>query len=107
MAGVGRRRGRIVLSIICIVLGVVWFFPILWMLFASLQPNSELLVYPPRIIPRVVTLENFKTILFSTRGVNVGRAFLNSVFYASIVTLGVLVTATPAAYAFARMRFRG
>jgi len=105
--GAAKRRQKIVLSIVGLLLGLVWFFPILWMFFSSLQPNSELLIYPPRILPRVITLENFRTILFSTRGVNVGRSFLNSVFYASLVTLGVLVTATPAAYAFARMEFRG
>lgn len=107
MIGAAKRRQKIVLSIAGLLLGLVWFFPILWMFFSSLQPNSELLIYPPRILPRVITLENFRTILFSTRGVNVGRSFLNSVFYASLVTLGVLVTATPAAYAFARMEFRG
>lgn len=107
MIGAAKRRQKIVLSIVGLLLGLVWFFPILWMFFSSLQPNSELLIYPPRILPRVITLENFRTILFSTRGVNVGRSFLNSVFYASLVTLGVLVTATPAAYAFSRMEFRG
>lgn len=107
MIGAAKRRQKIVLSIVGLLLGLVWFFPILWMFFSSLQPNSELLIYPPRILPRVITLENFRTILFSTRGVNVGRSFLNSVFYASLVTLGILVTATPAAYAFARMEFRG
>jgi multiple sugar transport system permease protein len=101
------RRERLILSIVGLVLGFIWFFPILWMFFSSLQPNSELLVYPPKIIPRKVTLENFKTILFSGRGVNVGRSFLISVFLASIVTIGVLVTATPAAYAFARLEFKG
>lgn len=101
------RRERLILSIVGLVLGFIWFFPILWMFFSSLQPNSELLVYPPKIIPRKVTLENFKTILFSDRGVNVGRSFLISVFLASIVTIGVLVTATPAAYAFARLEFKG
>lgn len=101
------RRERLILSIVGLVLGLIWFFPILWMFLSSLQPNSELLVYPPRIIPRQVTLENFKTILFSGRGVNVGRSFLISVFLSSVVTLGVLVTATPAAYAFARLEFKG
>lgn len=101
------RRERLILSIVGLVLGLIWFFPILWMFLSSLQPNSELLVYPPRIIPRQVTLENFKTILFSGRGVNVGRSFLISVFLSSMVTLGVLVTATPAAYAFARLEFKG
>ena len=101
------RRERLILSIVGLVLGFIWFFPILWMFFSSLQPNSELLVYPPKIIPRKVTLENFKTILFSGRGVNVGRSFLISVFLASIVTICVLVTATPAAYAFARLEFKG
>jgi multiple sugar transport system permease protein len=100
-------RERLVLSIVGIALGIAWFFPILWMFFSSLQPNSELLIYPPRIIPRVVTLENFRTILFSGRGVNVGRSFLISVFLSSMVTAGVLVTATPAAYAFARLHFKG
>lgn len=107
MVGMNRRSRNAVLGIVGLVLGLIWFFPILWMFFSSLQPNSELLIYPPRIIPKVITFENFRTILFSTRGVNVCRSFFNSVFYASMVTLGVLVTATPAAYAFARMKFRG
>ncbi len=95
------------MSVVGIVLGFIWFFPILWMFLSSLQPNSELLIYPPRIVPRVLTLENFKTILFSGRGVKVGRSFFISVFLSSMVTIGVLVTATPAAYAFARLNFRG
>lgn len=107
MAGIRERRKRVFLSIFGLLLGLIWFFPILWMFFSSLQPNSELLIYPPRIIPRVLTSENYRTVLFSGRGVNVGRSFLLSVFYATCVTLGVLATATPAAFAFARMKFRG
>src|SRR5690554_6850714 len=107
MAGIRNRRSRLFWSLFGLLLGLIWFFPILWMLFSSLQPNSELLIYPPRIIPRILTLENYKTVLFSGRGVNVGRSFLLSVFYAISVTLGVLFTATPAAFAFARMKFKG
>lgn len=102
-----KSKKKLILSIVGITIGFLWFFPVLWMFFSSLQPNSELLVYPPKIIPRAVTLENFSTILFSERGVNVGRSFFISLFLSSMVTIGVLVTATPAAYAFARIKFKG
>lgn len=102
-----KSKKKLILSIVGITIGFLWFFPVLWMFFSSLQPNSELLVYPPKIIPRAVTLENFFTILFSERGVNVGRSFFISLFLSSMVTIGVLVTATPAAYAFARIKFKG
>lgn len=102
-----RSKQKLILSIAGIVISFIWFFPVLWMLSSSLQPNSELLTYPPKFIPRVVTLENYSTVLFSERGTNIGRSFFISVFLSSMVTIGVLVTATPAAYAFARMKFRG
>ena len=50
MAGIRNRRSRLFWSLFGLLLGLIWFFPILWILFSSLQPNSELLIYPPRII---------------------------------------------------------
>lgn len=100
-------KRRLILSIMGIVIGFIWFFPILWMLSSSLQPNAELLTYPPKLIPKILTFENYKTILFSERGANVAKSFLISIFNSSLVTIGVLATATPAAYAFARMKFKG
>ncbi|MBB3458195.1 ABC-type glycerol-3-phosphate transport system permease component [Rhizobium sp. BK313] len=78
--------------------------PFLWMALSSFKTLAELYRIPVTILPDQPTFENYHKILYES---NVPRYFLNS----TIVSLGStalgLVFAIPAAYAFARMRFRG
>ncbi|WP_174567672.1 carbohydrate ABC transporter permease [Nocardia altamirensis] len=57
--------------------------------------------------PTHVTLENFRNAFDTTRGNNFGKALLNSVIIGSITTVIALVIGVLAAYALARLTFRG
>jgi ABC-type glycerol-3-phosphate transport system permease component len=59
---------------------------------------------PPTWIPTTPTLANYKKVLLAS---TIPRYFLNSVVMALGSTLIALVFAVPAAYGFARFRFRG
>ncbi|MGH7717554.1 MAG: carbohydrate ABC transporter permease [Gemmatimonadaceae bacterium] len=74
-----------------------------WMVSASLMPAGEASSYPPRLLPRVVTLEHYVTLF--TR-LNLGRSLLNSALIALTVTLISLLVNSMAGYAFAKLRFR-
>jgi multiple sugar transport system permease protein len=98
---------------------VFLFGPIYWMVVTSFMTEAEMLAVPPNFIPREPTIRNYLTILgigdpaFLAMAANrapsvfdVAPAALNSLFVAACVAVLNLLIATPAAYAFARIRSR-
>jgi multiple sugar transport system permease protein len=81
--------------------------PYVWMVATSFKSYAELTVYPPRLLPEAFHWENYLQAWHYSDVVPFGRFFVNSLFVASCVTVGQLVTCTMAGYAFARLRFPG
>jgi multiple sugar transport system permease protein len=90
-----------------ILLIFVFVAPLLWMLSTSLKPNFMTTRFPPQWIPRDFSGEGYQTILTTSAATPVLKWFLNSMIASSAHTVLVLVTASMAAYALARMHFRG
>src|SRR5215217_5042505 len=103
------QLGRLVLSYaVLILLTVVFVTPLLWMLSTSFKTNVEATRLPPNWIPEEFTTESYSTIFKTGESQTpVLRWFLNSMVAASAHTVLVLVTASTAAYALARMNFLG
>ncbi len=78
--------------------------PFLWMVSTSMMDQAEIFRYPPRWFPREFTLKNYRAIM---QVLPLGRMFLNSTVIALCATAGQLSSCALAAYAFARMKFRG
>ena len=83
---------------------VFWLAPLVWMLSTSLKPEGQILSLVPRWIPKTFTLENYRDVLDKFQLIAWG---VNSLVVAGGATLLGLFVSIPAAYAFARMRFRG
>ena len=79
-------------------------FPLLWMLSVSLMPANEASLFPPRLLPRAMTLVHYRD-LFDR--LHLGRYLCNSAFLAATVTLLSLLCNSLAGYAFAKFRFAG
>ncbi len=79
-------------------------FPFYWMLTTAFKDFFEASQFPPTLVPRELHPENFVTAWNEAPWT---RYFLNTILVATSVTLGTLITATLAAYAFARMEFKG
>jgi multiple sugar transport system permease protein len=91
-----------------ILLTVVFVAPLLWMLSTSFKTNLEATQLPPSWIPKNFTTEAYSTIFRTGESQTpVLRWFLNSMVAASAQTVLVLVTASMAAYALARIDFPG
>ncbi len=107
----GRSLGETVRMLLpyafLILLTVVFVGPLLWMLSTSFKPNPETTQMPPSWIPRTPSTEGYGTIFNTTSQTPVLRWFMNSMIAAAGHTLIVLVTASMAAYALARMHFPG
>jgi multiple sugar transport system permease protein len=80
--------------------------PFAWMVLVSLHPSRQPIPPLENIIPSDPQWPNYKMVLFDLN-LPVDRFFFNSVFVTfSVVILQLMITSM-AAYAFARMRFRG
>lgn len=106
--GGGRRRTKTILSYLAlVVLTLIFVLPLLWMLSTSFKTNPETTRWPLTWIPREFSVEGYREIFNPTSETPVLRWFLNSMIAATAHAALVLVTAAPAAYALARMQFRG
>jgi multiple sugar transport system permease protein len=92
------------LHALLIVGSVAMLVPFVWMLSTSLKEPGDVFIYPPQWIPQPMRWENYKQ---TVTVMPFGRFYLNSVIQAISVTVLQLLTASLAAFAFARLRFRG
>jgi multiple sugar transport system permease protein len=99
-----KRFGRVLLYILLIVGGLVMIVPFAWMLSTSLKSGEFVLSMPPQWIPNPATLDSYRRIFDLYP---IGKMLFNSLLVAGLTTIGQLVTCSMAAYAFARMKFRG
>jgi multiple sugar transport system permease protein len=109
MAGTGSRQRKkrikhLGLHLLLITGSVVMLVPFAWMLSTSLKEAGDVFIYPPQWIPQPVQWENYKE---TVTVMPFGRFYLNSAIQAVSVTVLQLLTASLAAFAFARLRFRG
>ncbi len=88
------------------VLSAVVLFPLIITVSQSLMTNQEVNRWPPQVFPNQPTIESYQLVL-TQQDVRLDMWLRNSLFAAAGYTLAVLVICTPAAYAFARLRFPG
>jgi multiple sugar transport system permease protein len=110
-ATTGGTRGPSALRVVAsytglLLLTLLFVSPLLFMLSTSLKTNVEAVSASPTWIPRQPTTEGYQ-FMFSTAQTPVLRWLLNSLLAAVGQAALILVTASMAAYALARMEFRG
>ena len=99
-----RRLGQAGYYITSILLAVLALIPFLWMISTSLKSRGALMSIPIEWIPTEPTLDAY-TEVFSRFPFL--RTIGNSLFISVAFTLITLVSASMAAFAFAKLRFRG
>ncbi|HMK38026.1 MAG TPA: carbohydrate ABC transporter permease [Bacteroidota bacterium] len=78
--------------------------PFLWMVSTSMMDQADIFRSPPRWFPERLNLKNYRAIMDL---LPLGGMFLNSFTIALSATVGQVFSCALAAYAFARMKFRG
>jgi multiple sugar transport system permease protein len=112
---VGRTAAWLYIGLILL----VTVFPFYWMLRTALSNNLELITHASSPVPVGFTWGAFGRVLgFSSRSealaqggsgaaIDLGRSVLNSVIFASVTTALIVFFSLLAAYAFARLQWRG
>ena len=100
------RRRRLLVSIadhsLLIAAAVIFAAPVVFIGLTSLMTNDQAL--SSRLWPEPFRWENYVDVFSSAP---LWRWALNSFIYATLATLGLLLSSVPVAYAFARLKWRG
>jgi sn-glycerol 3-phosphate transport system permease protein len=95
---------RVVNVLALLFLVVIFVMPFVWMLSTSLKTLPETMIFPPNWIPKHFVWNNFARAWGS-------GPFLHYITNSLVISVGILVmqmlTIIPAAYAFARYKFKG
>jgi len=86
------------------VLGVTMAFPFYWMLATALKEPQAVFRHPPQWFPWPLKCSNFAE---AWNAAPFGRAYVNSLVVALLLTTGQVFTSSLAAYAFSRLKFKG
>jgi multiple sugar transport system permease protein len=96
-----RTTRRYLVLIACAVLTIG---PFVWMVLASLKTDADIRAVPPTLLPDPITGDNYSRVLDAFP---FWRFAINSLGVSIASTALQLVTASTAAYVFARIEFRG
>ncbi len=96
--------GRLAVHAGLIAGGVVMVLPFVWMVSTSLKAPEQVFTYPPQWLPHPPLWQNYSQ---TVSVMPFGRFYLNSLVVAVCVTGLQLLTSSLAAFAFARLRFKG
>jgi multiple sugar transport system permease protein len=99
-----RVAPRALLYVLLVIGGLAMLFPFAWMVSTSLKPDVAVFQTPPQLIPKPFQPSNYSTVVHIFP---VWRFLINSVLVAVISTTLQVGTSAMAAYAFARIKFRG
>jgi multiple sugar transport system permease protein len=96
-----RAVGRYVVLVVC---AVVLVGPFVWMVLASLKTDADIRRIPPTLLPDPVTGDNYRRVIDAFP---FWRFAANSAGVAIASTALQVIMSATAAYAFARIEFRG
>jgi ABC-type glycerol-3-phosphate transport system permease component len=98
-----RRLRRVVRGATAAIICVVALFPIVWGFSTSLKPATAILAFPPELVPSQPTLAHYRLLIET----GIGRPILNSLVVSALTVALCLLLGALAAYALARLKFRG
>ena len=98
-----KKRGIISIVLISII-AVIFIIPLVYMVSTSLKPKSEVLQDTISLIGSRVTTENYER---AWNAFPFARYMFNSIFVGLATTALTVFTSAMAAYAFARLKFKG
>ncbi|MEH7438063.1 carbohydrate ABC transporter permease [Neobacillus drentensis] len=99
-----RKISRPLLYVLLMAVTAIFGIPVLWTITSSLKPEAEIVQYPPKWLSESPTLWNYTAVL---ERFPFFQWMMNSLIVAVVATVIVLILNSLAAYALARLNFRG
>jgi len=100
------KRRTLAWHVVTIAALVVLLYPIAWLIGTSFKPAAEVLTNLS-VLPHKPTVESYRQVAAGVAGYSIWTYFGNSLIVSVGAVVGNVLTCSLAAYAFARLRFRG
>jgi len=103
------RAGNIALFGVLLLFGAFSAYPLILTASNAFKPLDELFLFPPRLFPRNITLDNFRDLseLIGNSWIPFSRYFFNTILITTLGTLGHVLIASMCAYPIAKYNFPG
>jgi ABC-type glycerol-3-phosphate transport system permease component len=88
------------------IIAALFVIPFMWLVITSLKPLNQVFTDPPRWIPDPILWQNYVEALTSPAFPFL-RLLRNTLFYAGVSTVGIVLSSALVAYGFARLEFWG
>ncbi len=105
-AGERRRTGSLAWHVSALAVLAVVLYPVIWVVGASFKPSKDIIASID-LLPTKPVWENFSGLADGISGISIGTFFTNSMMYAGLAVVGVVLSSSLTAYAFAKIRFAG
>ena len=100
-----RITGLVIYNALMVLLCLVIIYPLIWTIFSSFKTNQQIFSESPiNLIPRPFTTGNYQKLLTIY---DVPLMVFNGLYLAIVIPVLSMLTSSMAAYALARLRFRG
>ncbi|WP_431075752.1 carbohydrate ABC transporter permease [Microbacterium phyllosphaerae] len=100
------RAKSTVFHVLTLAVLVVILYPAAWMVMSSFKPGNEI-IGSVSLIPESFSFDNYLKALQGIGGVSFWTFVVNSLILALASVIGIVLSCSITAYAFARIRFRG
>lgn len=100
-----KNKWNVTAIVILTIATIIYLAPLYWMITGSFKIQSDTMKVPPEIFPENPTLQNYHNLLFG--GMPAFKWLFNSIFIASAIALGGVLTSGMAGYGFAKKQFPG
>jgi sorbitol/mannitol transport system permease protein len=94
----GSRGGNTIAGVVAWLVGILFFFPVLWMVLTSLHSEPDASTNPPSFFAPL-TLEGYKEFFGASSGASPWPPLINSATASIVSTIIVILLAVPGAYA--------
>lgn len=98
------KFGRSIVYVLLSVVALIWIYPIIWMITASLKTQDEFFASGLSLIPKSLNFENY---VRAWNNANFGVYFKNSIIVTVSVVVIVLLATSAAGYVMGRYAFVG
>lgn len=99
-----KRISHLFAFVLMLFIGLIMVFPLFWMVRSSVMTQSEIFRKPMQWLPESIQWKNYVDIMTLRP---FARWICNSAFIVIFNVLGTMLTCSMAAFAFARLKFRG
>jgi len=101
------RASALIRTVVLALISILFILPLVWMVLSSLKTTPEVFARPFHWLPNKFQWHNYPDVWSTGAEVNMLRSYYNSLYIVLFSIVGQLLIASLAAYAFAKINFKG